>query len=906
MSGAPSIEAYLEGLGGRYPTTPDTERLAAETVRRYCEAVREFLRDLHASGAGGTAVNEAHSDLMDQLVRRLFGLAEELYFAGGGEGPSTLCVLAVGGYARREMSVHSDVDVLFLYSGSLTPHVASIAERLQYWLWDASLTVGGATRTISETLELAREDPTVRTSLLETRFLVGSGQLFHEFSERRREALLERPERFIAEQIEATSERHGLFGDSLYLLQPNVKEGEGALRDYHAAYWAMQVTQPTARGRDDFLHSGLLTQEELDDYREALDFLWRVRNELHLICGRKNDQMSFELQEQIAASFGYDAADAELPVERFMRDYYRRARAVRNYSSLVIEQCISRVRGGLGERKVEEVEDGFRIGGGQLEIPHVRYLRERPLRLLTAFAVAQDHDVALTRKARRLIRENLGLVDDAFRRSPEVLAAFLRILDSERRVMRSLEAMNETGLLARLLPEWENIVCRWQHVMYHTYTVDVHSIFLVEELRRLWRGRYERALPEMTETMRSIGDRPVLYLGCLFHDIGKGLGGDHSKKGADRARTCLTRMGLEPERTQRVAFLVERHLLMSHLAFRRDLSDPKLILEFARAVGDRTNLRNLYLLTFADIRASSASAWSDWKGKLLWELFERTSELLETGSDDPGAAIELIERQVALRREGAAAELSRLGVAAANAEAYFEMMPRRYFTAHSPREIARHARVLLGLSADRLMSTAVREMLGNVSEFLVCAEDVHGLYSNVAGVLTAHAMNILGSHVYTTRTGLALEVYDVVTPPGGGDERRIAWEQVERSLRAVLSGELSVGELLQRRGRPVGVAVMPSRRLASVEVSNDESDFYTIVDVAADDRLGLLHDLTRTIAEHDCEIYISKAATTMDQVTDTFYLKDRNGKKLHDPQRVEDLRAALLEVAQFDEASGEG
>jgi [protein-PII] uridylyltransferase len=903
---APSIDTYLASLGGSAPPgAPGTEPLVARVVREYTGAVRDFLCDLHSSGGSGLAVNELHSDLMDQLVRRLFAFAEESYFQAGGEGQSTVCLLAVGGYARREMNIHSDVDLLFLYEGELTPHVASVAERVQYWLWDASLTVGGATRTIAETIALAREDATVRTALLETRFLVGSGQLFHEFCEERRRQLFVDPARFIAEQVEAMRERHNRLGDSLYLLQPNVKEGAGGLRDYHVAYWAMQATHPQARGRDDFLHLGLLTETEVRDYREALDFLWRVRNELHLISGRKNDQMSFDLQERIAKSFGYVDSGRELPVERFMRDYYRHARAVGNYSSLVIEQCHSRVHRVAGRQPPIEVEDGFRIVDGQLEIPHARQLRERPQRLLAAFAVAQEHEVPLTRKARRLIRENLHLIDDAFRSDPEAAGTFLHILDSERRVMRSLTAMNETGLLGSFLPEWENIVCRWQHVMYHTYTVDVHSIFLVEELRRLWRGKYERVLPEMTELVRRCDDRPLLFLACLLHDVGKGVGPDHSSEGAIRARRCLERLGFEPERVERVTFLVRTHLLMSHLAQRRDLSDPKLILEFARTVGDRTNLRNLYLLTFADIRASSRAAWTDWKGQLLQELFERTSEFLETGSNDRSTAMELIERRVETRREAASAELQMLGVAEARVRAFFEMMPRRYFIAHMPRQIARHARVVLGLAPDQVMATAFRKMRSGFTEFILCTRDVHGLYSNVAGVMTAHNLNILGSHVYSTRSGLALEVYRLTTPPGGDAERQIAWSEFEASLRSVLSGELAVEALQRRRGRPIGLTAAPSRKPPTVSVSNEESDFYTIVDVAANDRLGLLHDLTRTIAEHGFEIYISKAATIMDQVTDTFYLKDRRGKKLGDPQAIERLRHALGAAARQDE-DGDG
>ena len=894
---APSIDSFLAALDGvPVPGAPGTETAVARVVREYAQGVRDFLGDLHGSGASGLAVNEIHSDLMDQLVRRLFALAEESYFGAGGEEPSSVCLLAVGGYGRREMNLHSDVDLLFLYGGALTPHIASVAERVQYWLWDANLTVGGATRTIDETISLALEDVTVRTGLMETRFLVGSGQLFQMFSEMRRSKLFVSADRFIEGQVEAMHQRHERFGDSLYLLQPNLKEGAGGLRDYHVAYWSMQAAQPQARGRDDFLHLGFLTEPEIKEYREALDYLWRIRNELHLISGRKNDQMSFELQERIAVRFGYVDSGDQLPVEQFMGDYYRHARAVENYSSLVVEQCLSRV----GRRSTDlpkDVEDGFRIVGGQLEVPHTRMFRERPLRLLSVFRVAQDHDVPLTRKARRLVRENLHLIDDEFRSRREVAAAFFDLLDSERRVMRSLMAMNEAGLLGALIPEWDDIVCRWQHVMYHTYTVDVHSIFLVEELRRLWRGKYE-GIPELTDLMKRVDDRPVLFLGCLLHDIGKGSGVDHSAKGAERARTCLERLGLEPDRADRVVFLVRHHLLMSHLAQRRDLSDPKLILEFARTVGDRTNLRNLYLITFADVRASSNTAWTEWKGQLLRELFERTAELLETGADDRDTAMELIEARVETRIAAATAELEGLGVGRGKVEAYIEMMPRRYFTAHTPRQIARHALVSLGLGRDRKLVTAFRKMGGGFTEFILCTFDVQRLYSNVAGVLTAHGLNILGSHVYTTRTGLALEVYRLTTPPGGDGEHRIAWRELEGSLESVLSEELSVVDLLRRRGRSLGVTRAPSSEPPAVFVSNDESDFYTIVDVATNDRVGLLHDLTRTIAEHGLEIYISKAATIMDQVTDTFYLKDGQGKKVADSEALGRLRADLLAAAR--------
>lgn len=898
------VRPWLAELGERGAGGPAPAGDVLRAVRGYLAAARAHLAEVHRTSRSGARVNALHADLMDRLVRRLFQIAEDEYFAEAPAGEDRIAVLAVGGYARREMSIHSDVDLLVLHDEPPTPYVTRIAERIQLWLWDAGLTVGCATRTIADTLQLARDDATVFTGVLDTRFLSGDPIFYHEFLEAIRRELLRDVALFLDRQVAAMAARHDAYGESLYLLQPNVKEGAGGLRDYHAAIWAMRAVLPTARDVEDLLHYGLLTESEMEAYRAALDFLWRVRNELHLQARRRQDQMSFEAQEQIAAAFGYPdgGPEAPLPVELFMSDYYRAARTIRTCSEITIEQCRARVRRTPAPAApMRVVEDGFRLADDHLEIPHAAHLRERPVRLLTAFAVAQDHDVPLSRTAQRLVRENLHLVDERFRRDPEARDVFLRILDSERRVMRSLMTMNELGLLARFLPEWEHIVCRWQHVIYHTYTVDVHSIFLVEELRRLWRGKYERALPELTALVRSCEDRPALFLGCLLHDIGKGLGGDHSAKGAARARACLERLGLEPERIERIVFLVEHHLTMSHVAQRRDLSDPRMVLEFARLVRDRTNLKNLYLLTFADMRASSKTGWNEWRGALVRELYERTAEVLETGRPDEAAAFAAIEARVERRRQAAREELRALGVAEAKIDELFDEMPRRYFMSHAPRQIARHATALLSFSDEKQVVVRVREMRGGFSELIVCARDVHGLYWRIAGTLTARGINILSSNVYTTRTGLALEVYRVATPPGDEADRARTWAGFEENLKRVLSGQLRVEDLVKRRRRPVGVPETPSRLPPSVEISNEESEFYTIVDVAANDRLGLLYDLTRTLAEHGLEIYLSKATTVLDQVADTFYVKDATGGKLTDPERIEALRRALLAAMQLEE-----
>jgi [protein-PII] uridylyltransferase len=900
VSGVPSIDAHVT------PSSTAERGALGPAVRGYLAGVRAHLAALQAAGAGGAAVNTANSDAHDRLIRRLYEVAESSHHAEEGlDSAPRFAVLAAGGYARREMSIASDVDLLFLVEDWEAGSFAERAlETIQYALWDANVEVGAAMRTIDECIELGQRDETARTTLLGVRFLAGDAALLHALGRAVRERLIPDVAAFIDGQREAMARRRERFGDSLYLLQPNLKEGAGGLRDYHSAYWVARAAEPAVREVSDFLHAGLLTETEAAELHDALDFLWRTRNQLHLQAGRKLDQLSFEMQEQTARAFGYPDDGVGLPVERFMRDYYRHARVIGNLSEIVIEQCLARARPAPAPPATVPVEEGFRKAEQHLEIPHAAHLREKPVRLLLAFAVAQDHNVPLSRTARRLVRENLHLVDDAFRRDPAAAAAFVRILASPHRVMRTLMALNETGLLGRYLPEWDHIVCRWQHVIYHTYTVDVHSIFLVEELRRLWKGKYERALPDLTELVRGAADLPGLYLGCLLHDIGKGRhSGDHSLAGVELARGMVERLGLPPDMRERVLFIVRHHLTMSHVAHRRDLSDPKVIVEFARVVGDRQKLRDLYLATFADTRASSSTAWTEWRGELLRELYERTSEFLESGGDDPERAAALAVERVERRKEAARGELRALGVAEARIDQFFDMMPQRYFVSHAPKQIARHGLVLFSLRPGERLATSVRELRSELSEFIVWTQDQHGLFADVAGALTACGINIIGTHVYTTRTGLALEVYRVSSPPGAPEDRRERWERLGRVLDDVLAKRVRVAELIARQRSPVGKERPPLQTPPVVVVRNDVSDFYTVIDITADDRLGLLHDLTRTLSEQGLEIYVSKATTVLDQVADTFYVKGPDQKRLTDAKAIAKLREALLAAAAGGAAS---
>ncbi len=898
---APDISSFLSEFEGARASGGGFDRDAAAAVKEYARAHHDYVVALHHRGDLASTVNRRNSEGIDRLVRRLLRMAQTAHYATTGQPGDDLSIVAAGGYARQEMSVHSDIDLLFLYAGRLTDMSKAVAERVQYWLWDGGLKVGSAVRQAAETIKLAKKDETIATNILDARFLGGDTSVYHALLTSIWEDLLRPPATFVRTQREAMEARHAKFGESVYLLQPNLKEGAGGLRDYHSAYWIARATVPRLGRVDDFLHRGLLSEREMDAFRGALEFLWRLRNELHIQEGRAVDQMSFEQQERLAEALGYpDGGPGELPVERLMRDYYRHARALRAGVESVIEECRARLDRRRRQRRAA-LPDGFERVEEQLDIPHGLLLREDPLRLLRAFAVAQEEDIPLRLSALRLIREHLTLVDESFRRSPEAARIFDQILHGEQRVTRTLLAMNECGLLGAYLPEWAHIVCRWQHVMYHTYTVDVHSIFLVEELRRLYHGDYEDFAPHLTKLVRQAEDRSALFLGCLLHDIGKGFGGDHSERGASLARKCCERLGIEPARIDRAVFLVAKHLLMSHVAQRRDLSDPKVIVEFARAVGDRENLRNLYLATFADIRASSKDAWNEWKGRLLRELYERTAEYLEAGEDDPSVALEQIEEAVRSDREAAREALTASGFSEDVTEEFFNGMPRRYFLAHTPAEISRHAALVMAYDPSEVFSSAVVALDDESSEFLFCTKDTPGLYSRVAGALTAVGINILGSNVYTTRGNLALEAYRVDTPEGGASEQALRWKELEDLLLGVLKGEVDLGETRDRRTLGLRERI-PSQSAPTVVVSNRESDFYTVIDVTANDRPGLLFDLTRVVAKHGLDIHLSKASTVLDQVADTFYVRDPDGEKVNDAQALDELRADLMAVVREQDA----
>ncbi|MEX2205126.1 MAG: [protein-PII] uridylyltransferase [Myxococcota bacterium] len=873
-------------------------------VRSYLDAVRAHLLELHDSRAPSRSVNEEHSELVDRLIRKLFRLAEDRYFDAFPRLNFRLAVVAVGGYGRRELSIASDIDLLFLYRGKENPYIETITETITTRLWDAKLSVGAATRTIGDALRVGREDLSTLTSYLDGRFLIGDPALFAELDRDVRAHLREHGEEFINGKLAEQARRHESFGESLYLLQPNLKESVGGLRDYHTALWVARATIWEVRRTDQLRVQGFIDEEEQNQLLEALDFMWRVRNQLHR-RGRKDDRLHFEAQEQLAEYLGFRESKAVRGVERLMRSYYLHARAIQRISRRVIDHArqVRAARLTSGRHMPSPVAEGFAISNGRLEIPAASIIDERPVRLLAAFAVAQHHDVELSARAQRLVRQKLALVDDAFRVDPEASAVFRQILSSPTRVYRTLATMDEVGLLGAYLPEFAHLVGMWQQDLYHTYTVDVHSLFLVEQLRRIQRGRYRKELPLATELMREVRNPVWLYLGCILHDIGKGRGGGHSGKGATLIPDLAKRLGIGAEETEIVQFLVLHHLTMSAMAEQRDVHDPRSILRLAKLCGSRLFLRLLYLITVADIRSVSPVAWTTWKAGLLEALYRNAAEWLEAGEEAEAAPQFFLDR-ASSQATGTSARvvemLAQVGVEKPEAEALLEQMPRRYLLENEAEEIATHLRATLRFLESG--ATACVEPFRAAAPsapswgIVVLARDRVGLFATVAGVLSGCGHNILAASAYTTRDGIALDLFHVDPIAGGTAEQELERERIERRLTAVLQGTSAIPAPPPRPPLPRALRV----QAPSVRVENDESDFYTIIDVEAMDRPGLLHDIARTLSSLGLSIVAVRASTRASRATDAFYATDADDLKLTDPARQRAVEAAIL--AAIDQA----
>ena len=879
---------------------PPTLRLEGKgilkEIKDYLQKGEEALRLRHREGEvglQGSEVVKGYTLLIDQFIKALFDYMIALMREDGkGDGSA---IIALGGYGRGELNVRSDIDIMFLYPKRLTQYMKVLAERILYILWDTGLDVGFSIRSLKECTHLAREDLKTKTSFLDARFLVGDIGLFNRFKEDFKRGVFSKKalDVFINEKLDEGRIRHARYGGSIHILEPNVKEGEGGLRDLHTALWVAKAILWVG-GMDGLKDRGVLSGEEFTELLTSLDFLWRVRNELHFESKRKMDQLTFDHQERMARLFGFENTPEALAVEGFMRAYYLHAGNISHYSNLIISRCLSQGSKVKAQRLgVKGIDDDFELLNGLLRVRRPDLFDREPFKMMKAFEMAQRLNTQLDSTTRELILKGLSRVDDGFRSSSYVNNTFLNILRG-RRVYETLQEMHRLRFLGRFIPEFEDITCRVQHDLYHIYTVDTHSLMAVRELEGL-RGVYKKDFFILSTLLEEVERPETLVLAILLHDIGKALGKGHAEKGGEIAKRVCRRMGLSDEEVELVVFLVRNHLLLADTAQYRDLHDERLVIGFAKAIGDIDRLNLLYLITFADIRAVGPEVWNDWKGALFQELYFKALTILERGTFE----VEDIGKRIPRIKE-AVIRLMRDEMPPKRVEEYFQMLPPRYYLSNTPDVIANHIRVVHQLNGNPCIMRVRQDMERRYTEVVISTIDMHGLFARIAGVMAANNINILGAQINTLRNGIALDILQVNSPLGGviSDDRR--WAQVERDLSDVLMGRLPVERLVARRPSILDRKTKP-RVPTRVEVDNEVSDTFTVIDIHTQDRVGLLYTIATTISRLGLYIYVAKITTKGDEAADIFYVKDIFGQKVYYSERVKEIREAIIGALQRGE-----
>jgi len=865
-------------------------------ARNFLDYHRRRIRLEHESGSSGRQVVGSLTAMTDTLVRNLFRIVASDLSADGTEQCG---LVALGGYGRGELNPLSDVDLMFLYSGKDKAFAEALSEKMLYLLWDLSLDVGYSVRTPEDCLDMADRDITARTALIDSRFLIGNEILYEEYEKRVVQTILAKSSQaFIRQKLEENQLRLKKYGSSVYNLEPNIKEGEGGLRDLHTALWVAQV-KFKVRGLKELMIKGIMTEPDVKEFEAAYDYLWRIRNQLHYLSERKNEQLHFDQQEQIANFLGYKDSKKAPAVEQFMQDYYYHATRVEHMASSLINLAVNRedtsfkLIGYFGRRNLE---DGFYILRQELGQTDAKCFEENPELMMRAFLLSQRHGVGLSVALKSLIRESLSRINDKFRRSKTVNQEFFEILRSDVGVTDVLRDMHHLQFLNHFIPEFARIFCKVQHDAYHIYTVDIHSIFAVGEIAKLWAGEYAEQKPLLTKTALDIEKRELLLLAVLFHDIGKGEGKNHSEKGAVLVRTISRRMGLNKEDSLRLEFLVRHHLDMAHISQRRDLHDDKLIDQFAKTMEMTENLKMLFLLTFADLKAVGPDVWSEWKGFLLQELFQKTYDAMERGNFRADIRSERVRNRKRKVFDNLTEDYDPKAI-----KAHLRAMGNRYLLSHRSVEITEHLKVQLSRQKNPLALHIEHRHEEEYTQVIVSTLDIPGLFSKIAGVMAANGINILGAQIYTHKNGEALDLLQVRGPSGGVLDDPRKWKRVQTDISSVIEGRKRVDELVVKSKPPSFMIEKVKPKYPSrIEVDNEVSDEYTVIDIYTDDKVGLLYQITKAIKELGLFISVSKISTKVDQVADTFYVQDIFGQKVTQPEKIEELKKILIEAVEKD------
>jgi [protein-PII] uridylyltransferase len=882
----------------------------ASRLREALDAARDAMRASLAQGAGGVAACAALSQSYDATIRACW---ETALTEVAGARKADMALVATGGWGREHMCPYSDIDFIVLTRKPLAPVARAVADHLLYPLWDAGIRVGHAIRAPKDAVKLAGEDLATATALLDARYLAGSEALFAELSRSTARAVARHRNAndFVKRLVDEQRARHDRFGASLFLLEPNLKQGIGALRDLATGVWAAQARWGV-RSAAELVQLGQLSVRQVAVINDALDFLLKVRSLLHFQIGRPSDQLSFEAQEAIAPGL---YPDARLPegsmrpavapaVEALMRRYYLHARGVVQVTERLLELALVPPR---RRPHIAKIDPSFVAFNGKLSSSDPAVFGSNPAEMVRLFRVALEQDMPVYPHTREVIADLLSRESTLLTGHPRASALFLDALCDPRDNGQPslLEQMHQLGILNALMPEFAPCTCRVQHDLYHVYTVDQHQLYSVALLKRVARGELADRVPNVTEAVRAIQHPVSLYLGTLLHDVGKPLGKGHAEKGAQLAGTIGRRLGMSEDDVERTEFLVRQHLTMAHLSQRRDLSDDEMIAKFVERVGDEERLMQLFVLTFCDTAMTSPGNLTEWKGQLLRQLYLKARSQFRGGASTVAAATagdarrvrELVRLQVV--DEGLATEQE--------LEGFFRGIPDRYFAQLSARQIVEHyklAQVYHGSDAPVALSVTHRPSRGH-SEVAIVSRDTRGFLTAVAGVLAAHRIDILGAVVGTRRDSavgdpLALDIFYVRDSQGRAippDDAR--WDRIELDLASLFDGSRlrveGAGRLLARKRPRSGLKPKVQPKVPTeVKIDNDISADYTVIDVVTEDKVGVLYSIAHALTELGLDIFLSRVATEGNRVADTFYVAGGEPPgKLTDTARLEEIRAKL-------------
>lgn len=871
----------MRSLAEKNPTH-SLDGLSPEGLKRFLKIETERLRIRHRLSSGGREIAARRSRLVDFIISRASQIAS----------PSAqgLAVVALGGYGRGELAPFSDIDLLFLSGGGRKDETEKLFEPILYLLWDTGLVIGHSLRTVSQCVAMARNDLHTRTALSTARVIAGDEKLFSRLTtELERKTFRDKRdnERFIEAINSETESRYEKFGRAVCLQEPNVKESAGGLRDLHTVEWVGHELFG-ARSVEDLRDASFISEAECLTARRAYDFIARARNESHFATARKTDLITLDLQPQMAANLGYKPRRGLMASEIFMRDYYQRASELHRFcQSFLARAAGAGARKRLSRARTKHLPSGFELKEGRVHFGHHRDFDD-PAQIIAAFSAAQSEAARLSDDLKLAIEKRLKIVTRSFRASAEAGRALMEILRRRGAVGRALRMMHETGFLSRLLPEFARITFLVQHDFYHRYTIDEHTLRALESLDQI-------ALSDDAKTARfkaafdEIENTAALYLGLLLHDIGKGRGGGHVERGARIAERVCERLKLDEETSWDVVFLVEQHLLMSHLAARRDLSEESLIEEFAAKVGTLDRLNMLLLLTCADASAVAPGVWNDWKAGLVWELYTRARrKMTHTPSALDADRVTMLKQQVT--------RLLLPDFLPSEVERHFAMLPERYARAYDAARVARHIR-LIDRMRDEAMVVEWQPLEDrHCTEMVVCAKDRKGLFARIAGTLTACGVNILSADLSTREDGVALDTFRLSQIAAHHPVRREHWGRIEKRLTAAVefgdvAREVEAWMAKRSRRKPAH----PAR--VSVRFDADSSSVSTIIEVKAGDEPGLAFRIAGALAALGINISFATITTEKNRALDIFYV-DSGGRKLSSEEIAKAERAIVEALAK--------